>query len=78
MTCLIIHTNIVPAFKTGASSLKNRYQTVQWKGGSDVYIPPLENRKMNKKNTKKRNWNFKIIKPKKNYTSLLKDRIKQG
>lgn len=80
MTCLIIHTNIVPAFKTGASSLKNRYQTVQWKGSSHVYIPPplLKTGKWIKKNTNKRNWNFKIIKPKKNYTSLLKDRIKQG
>ena len=55
MTCFIIHTNIVPAFKTGASSLKNRYQTVQWKGGSDVYIPPLENRKMKKNHTHKQN-----------------------
>ena len=82
MTCLIIHTNIVPAFKTGASSLKNRYQTVQWKGISHVYIPPplLKTGKWIK-NTKKRNWNFKIIKPKKITPVYLKielNKVKQN
>ena len=47
-----------------------------------MYIfPPLENRKMNKKNTKKRNWNFKIRKPKKITPVYLKielNKVKQN